>query len=431
VTRQLLTGNAAVAWGARLADVDYVPSFPITPQTEIIETLARWIGKGELDAKWAELESEHSMMTAAGAAAATGVRVFTATSSQGLLYAAEMLYSVAGWRVPLVLANVSRAVASPLTLEPDHNDVLAMRDSGFLALHSATCQEALDLTLLAFRIAEDPRVRLPALVNLDGFHLSFTREPVEVPDIETVRAFLPAFDGGDLRFRASAPMSQGVAVLASGAYSYFRYEEHLASERALVAFEEAARSFAAATGRSYELVEQYRTDDADVVFFMIGSFSTKAKEAVERLRQSGMRVGLVRPRLLRPFPSEAIARALAGKRAAAIVDQNLSVGFGGVLHSEVATALYGRPGAPVLACFIAGLGGRDISLEDFCEMARVAERAALSGEPPPTRLVFSRAELAELRKFQSIAGATSGGPGVPPGRITVGAGGRGCEGASG
>lgn len=409
MTRRLLTGNAAVAWAVRLAEVDYVPSFPITPQTEIIETLARWIGEGNLDAKWAELESEHSMMTAAGAAAAAGVRVFTATSSQGLLYAAEMLYSVSGWRVPLVLANVSRAVAAPLTLEPDHNDVFAVRDSGFLAVHSATCQEALDLTLLAYRIAEDSRVRLPALVNLDGFYLSFTREPVEVPEVETVRRFLPPFDGGALRFRGGTPLSQGVAVLASGAYSYFRYEQHLAAERALEAFADAARSFESLTGRSYDLLDRYRADDADVVFVMIGSFSTKAKQAVDVLRESGMRVGLVRPRLLRPFPAEAMARALLGKRAVAIVDQNISIGFGGVLHSEVATALYGRSGAPLLASFIAGLGGRDISLEDLCEMARVADGAAASGELLRPRLVFSRSDLAELRKLQAIAGVDAEG----------------------
>jgi pyruvate ferredoxin oxidoreductase alpha subunit len=409
VTRRLLTGNAAVAWAARLAEVDYVPCFPITPQTEIIETLASWVAAGELDARWVELESEHSMVTAAGAAAATGVRVFTATSSQGLLYAMEMLYTVSGWRVPLVLANVSRAVAAPVTLEPDHNDVLAARDSGFLALHSATCQEALDLTLLAYRIAEDPRVRLPAIVNLDGFYLSFTREPVDVPELDSVRRFLPPFDAGTLRFRAGAPVSQGVAVLASGAYSYFRYEAHLAAGRALVAFDEAASAFAEATGRSYQLVEEYRTEDAGVVFVMIGSFSTKAKEAVDVLRRSGARVGLVRPRMLRPFPAEAMARALLGKRAAAVVDQNLSVGFGGVLFSETATALYGRRGAPVLVSFIAGLGGRDIPLGELCEMARVAEGAAASGEAPAPRLVLSRADLAEMRKLQAVAGASAPG----------------------
>lgn len=409
MTRELLTGNAAVAWGARLAEVDYVPCFPITPQTEIIELLARWIARGKLAARWVELESEHSMLTAAGAAAATGVRVFTATSSQGLLYAMEMLYAVSGWRVPLVLANVSRAVAAPITLEPDHNDVLAARDSGFISLHSATCQEALDLTLLAYRVAEDARVRLPALVNLDGFYLSFTREPVMIPDPETVRRFLPPFDAGSLRFHAGSPVNQGVAVLTSTAYSYFRYEAHLAAERALVAFDDAAREFATLTGRAYGPVEEYRAEDATVVFVMIGSFSTKAKEAVDVLRRMGMRAGLVRPRLLRPFPADAIARALDGKRAAVIVDQNLSVGFGGVLHSEVCTALYGRKNVPQLTSFVAGLGGRDIPLEEFCEMARLAETAASSQKTIPPRLIFSRSELAEVRKLQTIAEAGLGG----------------------
>ena len=153
MTRKLLTGNLAAAWGARLADVDYVPAFPITPQTEIIETLARWYERGEAEGRLTMLESEHSMLTAAAAAAATGVRVFTATSSQGLLYAMEMMFAVPGWRAPFVLANVSRALATPITLEPDHTDVLAARDSGFLQIHCATCQEVLDSVLIAYRLA--------------------------------------------------------------------------------------------------------------------------------------------------------------------------------------------------------------------------------------------------------------------------------------
>jgi pyruvate ferredoxin oxidoreductase alpha subunit len=189
----MLTGNAAAAWGARLASVDYVPAFPITPQTEIIEQLSRWCADGKLDARFVTLDSEHSMITAAGAAAATGCRVFTATSSQGLLYGLEALYSVAGWRVPFVLVNVSRALAAPITLEPDHNDVLATRDTGCLQIHAETCQEVLDSILLAYRLAEDPRVLLPAIVNMDGFFLSFTREGVELPATEQVQQFLPPF----------------------------------------------------------------------------------------------------------------------------------------------------------------------------------------------------------------------------------------------
>lgn len=194
MTRKLLTGNGAAAWGARLANVDYVPAFPITPQTEIIETIAAWSDTGEIPARMVTLESEHSMITAAGAAATTGVRVFTATSSQGLLYGMEMVYTVAGWRVPLVMVNVSRGVAAPLTLESDHNDILAARDSGFLQIHCSTCQEVLDSVLIAYRLAEDKNVRLPVIVNLDGFYLSYTREPVEIPEPEAIQQFLPAFD---------------------------------------------------------------------------------------------------------------------------------------------------------------------------------------------------------------------------------------------
>ena len=230
--RTMITGNHAAAWGARLAAIDYLPAFPITPQTEIIETIAKWIENGEIACRMVTLDSEHSMITAAGAAAATGVRVFSATSSQGLLYGMEMLYTVAGWRAPFVLVNVSRGLASPITLEPDHNDVMAARDSGFLQLHCATCQEVLDAVLIAFRVAEDAQVRLPIIVNLDGFYLSFTREPVKIPTLQEVSKFLPPFHSHGLKFRAGKPISDAVAVLGGTPYSYFRYQNHLAAVHA-------------------------------------------------------------------------------------------------------------------------------------------------------------------------------------------------------
>ncbi len=406
--RRLLTGNAAAAWGARLADVDYIPAFPITPQTEIIETIAGWTDSGEMDASMVTMESEHSMITAAGTAAATGVRVFTATSSQGLLYAMEMLYTVAGWRAPFVLVNVSRALAAPVTLEPDHNDVLAARDSGFLQLHCSTCQEVLDGVLLAYRIAEDSRVRLPMIVNLDGFYLSFTREPVEVPTAKEAKAFLPPFDSKGMSFRASSPISQAVAVLGGGPYSYFRYETHLAALNALTVFDEAAEDFSKIFGRSYGSVESYRTEDAKYLFVMMGSFATKAREAVDRLRDEGWPIGLLRPRLVRPFPAEAIARLASGKEAVAVIDQNLSLGKGGVLFTEVSSVLYGQPGAPVMLSFIGGLGGRDISPEEFFEIAGVAKHAAKEGKAPPPRLLYTEDELKEVRKLQMIANVERG-----------------------
>lgn len=404
MSRQLLTGNAAAAWGARLARADYIPAFPITPQTEIIETLSGWIDRGEMPGKMVTMESEHSMLTAAGAAAATGVRVFSATSSQGLLYAMEMLYAVAGWRAPFVLVNVSRGLASPVTLGSDHNDVMAARDSGFLQLHCATCQEVLDATLIAYRLAEDERVRLPVLVNLDGFYLSFTREPVAIPDARQVADFLPAFDAGSVRFRAGHPISQAVAVMGGGPYSYFRYESHLAATAAIEVQREVAREFEAIFGRRYDAVERYRCDDAEVVFLMIGSFSTKARAAVDALRDEGQPVGLVCPRMLRPYPVAELREALSGLRGVAVIDQNLSPGRGGTLHGELAAALYGIPDAPpVLASFIGGLGGRDISAAEFYEIAHATRKAAEEGVTPEPRLLFSQDELREVRKLQAIA----------------------------
>jgi pyruvate ferredoxin oxidoreductase alpha subunit len=401
--RELLTGNGAAAWGARLARVDYVPAFPITPQTEIIETIAGWIDTGEMPGRLVTLESEHSMLTAAGAAAAAGVRVFSATSSQGLLYAMEMLYTVAGWRAPFVLVNVSRGLSAPITLEPDHNDVLAARDSGFLQIHCADCQEVLDSVLIAYRLAEDHRVRQPVMVNLDGFYLSFTREPVSVPPPDAVDAFLPHFDSEAIALRASAPESQAVAVLGGGPYSYFRYQTHLALLNGLSAYDQIAVEFAERFGREWPVVEAYRCDDAEILLLMIGSFATKGRAAVDQLRAAGQSVGLLRPRLLRPFPEQALQRHLLGKRGVAVIDQNLSMGKGGILYTEVASALYGRPKAPLLASFIGGLGGRDITPEEFFEMVRVVAEAAACGQAPPPRLLYTEDELRELRKLQTLA----------------------------
>ncbi len=404
MTRVLLTGNGAAAWGARLANVDYVPVFPITPQTEIIETIARWIGDNEMDARLVTLESEHSMITAAGSAAATGVRVFSATSSQGLLYAMEMLYTVAGWRAPFVLVNVSRGLSAPITLEPDHNDILAARDSGFLQIHCSTCQEVLDSMLIAYRLAEDERVRLPVIVNLDGFYLSFTREPVELPEADSVRDYVGGYHTDTTLFRATSPASQGVAVLGGGPYSYFRYELHLAARNALTVYDELASLFAERFGREHPAIDTYQTADAEIVFVMMGSFATKARAAVDRLRDAGWRVGLVRPRLLRPFPHGQLRRILDGKQGVAVIDQNLSMGFGGVLHSELASALYGQTGAPkILVSFVAGLGGRDIADEEFFEMAAVTKQAVQKNEIPPPRLLYTESELREVRKLQAVA----------------------------
>jgi pyruvate ferredoxin oxidoreductase alpha subunit len=403
MTCDLLTGNAAAAWGARLADVDYVPAYPITPQTEIIETLARWIADGVLPARLVTLDSEHSMLTAAGAAAATGARVFTASSSQGLLYGFEMLYTVAGWRVPLVLVNVSRALAAPITLEPDHNDVLAARDTGFLQLHAESCQEVLDSVLMAYRLAEHRDVRLPAIVNLDGFHLSFTREPVEVPEPDAVRAFLPAYAPGPARWSASHAAAQGVAVLGGSAYSFFKYQMQRAAEAALDVHATIAEEFAAGFGRRWGAVEGWALDDAQHVVVTSNSFSTVAKAEVARLRAGGEKIGLLRLRLIRPFPHGEIARALAGRRAVAVIDQNLSVGKGGILFAEVASALRG-PGAPPLVSFVGGLGGRRFRSADFDLIAAGLHAAETDGGSAEPHLLFSETEYGQMLDMLRVAG---------------------------
>jgi len=404
MVRQMLTGNVSAAWGVRLAEVDYIPAFPITPQTEIIESLAKWIEEGEMDARFVTMDSEHSMITAAGAASATGVRVFTATSSQGLLYGFEMLYTVAGWRVPLVMVNVSRAVSAPITLEADHNDILAARDCGFLQIHCETCQEVLDSILMAYRIAEDERILLPVMVNMDGFQLSFTREPVEIPDIENVRRFLPAYQPRHAFFNASQPMAQGIAVLGGPVYSYFKYQMHLASRKGLEVYKEVAGEFEEVFGRRHDTVEEYMTDDADYLLVMTNSFSTLGKAAVKRARENGIKAGLLRLRLIRPFPDEDIRKALRSRKGVAVIDQNISVGKGGILYSEIASTICNEKERPLLLSFIGGLGGKNISPGEFEFIFERMEEAVKAGKVPDTQLLYTEAEMKEMERLKKIAG---------------------------
>lgn len=402
--RAMLTGNAAAAWGARLAKAEYVPAFPITPQTEIIELLAEWFGDGTMRGKFVTLDSEHSMLTAAGAAAAAGVRVFSATSSQGLIYALETLYMISGWRVPMVLVNVSRGLSAPITLGPDHNDVLAARDAGWVQLHAENCQEVVDFTLLAYRISEDVRVSAPVLVNLDGFQLSFTRETVDLPGTSEADEFLPPRSATHPTFARSTPVAQGVAVLDGATYSYFRYQLHLAIQNAAIAFRDATIEFDRRFGRHYEPLDAYRMEDAECALVMIGANATLGKQAVDRWRESGRKVGLVRPRLIRPLPCSELRQALGSLRAVAVVDQNLAPGAGGILRQELATVLYDLPRRPSLHSFVVGLGGKEISDVEFDRML-----TAMNGDPQATpsyesELLMTEGELRRVDRAIHLAG---------------------------
>ena len=405
MTRTMLTGNASAAWGARLAGADYIPAFPITPQTEIIETLARWCQDAEMPARLVMMDSEHSMLAAAAGAAAAGVRVFTATSSQGFLYGFEMLYAITGLRLPLVLVNVSRALAHPITLEPDHNDVLSGRDTGFLQFHCETSQEVLDSILLAYRLAEHQKVLLPAIVNLDGFYLSFTREPVEIPEWEKVREFLPAFAPAYPILSGKESVALGAAVLDSSLYTYFKHQMHHAAEDALAIYPLIAAEFAERFGRRHSPIEEFMLNDADYVIVMTNSFASMGKAEVKRLRDRGKKVGLARLRLIRPFPHEELQRVLRGRQGVAVVDQNISVGKGGILFSEIASALYpllDRP--PVLLSFIGGLGGRRFRPGEFDGMLDKMENPTETAiEMARPHLLFTGEECREVGRFFSIA----------------------------
>jgi pyruvate ferredoxin oxidoreductase alpha subunit len=404
----MLTGNAAAAWGARLAEIDYVPAFPITPQTEIIETLARWSRSGEIGAKLVMMDSEHSMFAAAMGAAAAGVRVFTATSSQGLVYGFEMLYAIAGLRLPLILVNVSRALAHPITLEPDHNDVLSARDTGFLQFHCETAQEVLDSILIAYRLAEHEKVLLPAIVNLDGFYLSFTREPVVIPRTAEIRKFLPVFAPAYPVLSGVDSVALGAAVLDGSLYSYFKHQMHHAAEEALGLYPAIAEEFAARFGRRHEIIEEFMLDDADYVIVMTNSFASSGKAEIKRMRAQGKKVGLARLRMIRPFPHAEIQRVLRGRKGVAVIDQNISVGKGGVLFSEIASALYAVPDRPAaLRSFIGGLGGRRFRAGEFDGMIDKLEtqtETALDMVRP--HLLFTGEECREVGRFFDIARET-------------------------
>jgi pyruvate ferredoxin oxidoreductase alpha subunit len=349
-----------------MAGVEYVPAFPITPQTEIVETLAKWFADGTLQGKFTNMDSEHSMFMAAGSAGATGVRVFTASSSQGILHGMESLYTITGWRTPMVIVNVSRALATPITLEPDHNDVMSTRDCGLIQLHAETCQEVFDFILMGYRISEDPEVCLPVLVNLDGFYLSFTREPVLIPDEKDVRNFLPLYTATQPVFQASRPMARASAVFGGATYTSFKLQQELAARHAEKSFNQVAQDFKKYFGRFYGPLETFHLDDAEYVFVMSNSFATKGKSAVIKLRQQGIKAGLLKLRLFRPFPSEAIASALGGCAKVAVIDQNLAPGMGGITYPEIVTSLYSRKDRPEkILSVIGGLGGKDIEDQDF------------------------------------------------------------------
>ena len=375
----LLTGNHAVAWAARLARPQVVPVYPITPQTPVLEKLTDFQAEGHFDAEIITPESEHSVMSACIPASLAGVRVFTATASQGLLLMHELLHYASGARAPIVMANVNRTVASPWAFWPDQTDSLAQRDTGWIQFYVETAQEALDTVIQAFRVAE--QVLLPVLVNLDAFYVSHALEPVVVPAQALVDAYLPPFAPAQ-RLDTAQPSSWGNVVSQD---MYYRHRQDIEAAMARVPELAAAadREWSGHTGRSHGVIERYRCDGAAAVIVSMGSLCGTAREAVDAMRDSGLAVGLVKLRLFRPLPVAALRAALGGIAAlddVVVLDRNHSPGVGGVLHQELRAALYGMPDAPRVHGYLAGVGGVNVSPERIAAFVHQALASPVQAE---------------------------------------------------
>ena len=364
----LLTGNHAVAWAARLARPRVVPVYPITPQTPVLEKLTEFHAEGVFDAEIISPESEHSVMSACIPASLAGVRVFTATASQGLLLMHELLHFASGARAPIVMANINRTVASPWAFWPDQTDSLAQRDTGWIQFYVETAQEALDTVIQAFRVAE--QALLPALVNLDAFYVSHALEPVSVPEQALVDAYLPPF--APLQRLDTALGSSWGNVVNQDMYYRHRQDIEAAMARVPELAADADRDWAGRTGRSHGVLERYRCDGAGIVIVSMGSMCGTAREAVDALRDAGVAAGLLKLRLFRPLPVQALRLALAGVATVLVLDRNHSPGLGGVLHQELRAALYGMPDAPQVHGYLAGVGGVNVSPELIAGFVRQA-----------------------------------------------------------
>ncbi|HZD53433.1 MAG TPA: pyruvate ferredoxin oxidoreductase [Woeseiaceae bacterium] len=361
----LLSGNHAVSWGARLARPQFVACYPITPQTPILELLTEFQMNGEVDAEILTPESEHSAMAACIGASLTGVRVFTATSCQGLLLMHEMLHYAAGLRAPIVMFNVNRTVASPWGFWPDQTDSVSQRDTGWIQFYSESAQESLDSVLQAFRIAE--RVSVPVLVNQDAFYISHALEPVDVPDQALADRYLPAFEPE--RFLDPERGESVGNVVSQEMYGRHRQDMGQAMDRTLAVAQESDTAWKALTGRGYGIVEPYRCDDAELVIVSMGSMCGTARDAVDDIRAAGRAAGLLKVRLFRPFPAEAVRGALSGVPDVLVLDRNFSPGSGGVLHQELKSALFGMNDVPRVHGCLAGVGGTNVSPRTIRKLA--------------------------------------------------------------
>ncbi len=361
--RVALEASHAAAEAAKMADVDVISAYPITPQTHIPERLAEMVADGELSAAYIPVESEHSAMSACLGAAAVGARTFTATAGQGLELMHEVVYVASSMRYPVVMTVCNRALSAPLSVWGDHSDAMAVRDIGWIQVFCQNNQEAFDLTLWAFRVGEDPEVLLPVMVHLDGFTLSHVIEPVILPEQSEVDSFLPRFQY-PFALNPDKPMTHG-AFGPPEIYSETKLAQEVAFRNSKGIIVQGWKEFGDIFGRYYHPVEEYETENAETLLLTMGSFTETAKIVIDERRDKGEAIGLVSLRLWRPFPFEEFRQAVKGAKILIVFDRCISFGMGGPVFSEVRSALYDEEPRPRVVGIIGGLGGRDMSEEDF------------------------------------------------------------------
>lgn len=387
---RVITGNRAAAEAARLARVQVVAAYPITPQSPVVETVAKYIETGVMDAEFITVESEHSAMGVCIGACTAGSRVFTASSANGLAYMCEQLSWAAGSRLPIVMGCANRAMSAPWSVLNDQQDAMSQRDQGWIQLYCRNNQEILDTFLQAFRIAE--QIRLPVMVCYDGFILSHTVMPVDIPDQEAVDAYLPPYEAHTILDPAEPrninpvtladPRLNGEGVLCHG-YMEFRALMQQAHRDAMDAIVVADEEFAACFGRRWGgLTWAHQLDDAEIVLVAAGSLAGEATMTADSLRESGVRAGVLGVRAYRPFPAKALAEQLANARQVVVFDKSVSYGYSGPICIDLRAALQDRGLTTPVHGYIAGLGGRDVKAREL-EDAVKQSIAWPEGQPKP------------------------------------------------
>lgn len=364
MAKQFLSGNEAFAYGIRLARPQVISAYPITPQTIVVEKLSEMVEDGSLKSEFIHVESEHSALSCAMGASAVGARAFTATSSQGLLYMAECLTYASGGRFPIVMMNANRSTALPWNIYGDQRDSLSQLDCGWIQAYAENAQEALDLALMSYYKAEKRDVSTPFMVNLDGFVLTHTYEVVDVPTAAQADAFLPKFETEN---KLDLANPRNLAFSAGPDHNtLFKYKEHIGLLNAKKAVAEAEDKFADIFGRRYTgLTESYRTEDADYILITLGSIAGLVKETVDKLRDEGRKVGLLRLRYIRPFPNEEIADAVKNAKAVAVLEKDISFGNEGTVYTNVNSALHKANLSVPASNYIGGIGGKNISADEI------------------------------------------------------------------